>query len=409
MKEYEMTKKLALFLSLLLIAMVGCTATTASRLTEGSVDVFKGKAKCDIKELFKGGRMPNIVVTTKGTVIVVHGAYDGQKKQWWDKGVQVRRSEDGGESWGKPITIAPVGKNAGGAIVDDSNGDVLVFVEQSIWPHNPTEQAIYRSSNDGKTWKKELPVIIADSQGRKPVLCMAEHGITLMHGKDKGRLIRPSRYFGETGDRVENYPVTFNNAVYSDDGGKTWQASAPFPEMGTGEGCIAELTDGRIYYNSRRHWDPPESTYDKQKRWEAWSYDGGVTWKDAAISKVLPDNGNKPGGGVLSGLIRLPVKGRDILLYSSCRPGKRGRDRVNVSVWASFDGGKTWPVMRQIWNCPSAYSSMAVGRSATPSEGWIYVMAEAGKSHRYGGAQVARFDLSWLLDGELTGDGKLPQ
>ena len=34
----------------------------------------------------------------------------------------------------------------------------------------------------------------------------------------------------------------------SEDGGKTWQASAPFPAKGTGEATLAELSDGRIYY-----------------------------------------------------------------------------------------------------------------------------------------------------------------
>ena len=252
-------------------------------------------------------------------------------------------------------------------------------------------------------------MIKPDTEGRKASLQMAEHGIQLKRGKHKGRLIRPARYYGPGGDLGKNFPIAFNNALYSDDGGKSWLASTPFPAMGTGEGAVAELSDGRLYYDSRRHWDPKGSTYDKSMRWHAWSDDGGATWKDPAVSKVLPDGARgttRPGSGCLAGLIRLPVKDRDILIYSNCDSNKS--DRKNVSVWVSFDGAKTWPIMRRVFEGPSAYSSLNVGRAGTPSEGWIYIQMEAGKKHRYQGGQVARFNLTWLLDGKNTGDGELP-
>jgi len=162
---------------------------------------------------------------------------------------------------------------------------------------------------------------------------MAEHGITLRYGKHKGRLLRPARYYG-VADRQDIYHLTYNTAIYSDDGGKTWQTSERIPELGTGEGTVAELSDGRIYYNSRRHWDPKDAKYDRCMRWEAWSYDGGETWKDSTISKILPDGARASignGSGCMAGLVRLPVKGRDILLYSNC--DSKTENRTDVSVW----------------------------------------------------------------------------
>ncbi|MGZ0172220.1 MAG: exo-alpha-sialidase, partial [Planctomycetales bacterium] len=79
--------------------------------------------------------------------------------------------------------------------------------------------------------------------------------------------------------------------------------------------------------------------------------------------------------------------------------------RERGTVWASFDGGKTWPVKRLVYEGPSAYSSLTAGRPGTESEGWIYLHFEGGPK---GGSQVARFNLSWLAGGELTGDGDLP-
>jgi len=393
------------------ICWVAELSSAADRmLQEGPLEPFRGPARFDIQPIFEAGRLPNVVVTTRGTVIVVHGAFDGVKKEWWNKGVQVRRSEDGGKTWGKPITVANPGWNAGGAIVDETNGDILVFVEQFRWPKPPSEQSMHRSSDDGKTWKKELPAIKPDAKGNRPSLHMAEHGITLQRGAHKGRLLRPARYFGPGGDLRNNYSIGYNTAIYSDDHGKTWRTSGSFPENGTGEGCVAELSDGRIYYDSRRHWDPPKSKYDKSMRWNAWSTDGGATWKDAAISKILPDGarGSQAGGsGCMAGLVRLPVKGRDIILYSNC--DSRTGARQHVSVWASFDGAKTWPIKRRIFNGPSAYSSLNAGRPGTVSQGWIYAQLEAGKKHRYEGSQIARFNLSWVLGGQKTGDGELPK
>ena len=51
----------------------------------------------------------------------------------------------------------------------------------------------------------------------------------------------------------------------------------------------------------------------------------------------------------MGGLVRLPVAGRDVLIFSNIvSPGPR----QNGHVWASFDGGKTWPVKRQVYEGP---------------------------------------------------------
>jgi sialidase-1 len=105
----------------------------------------------------------------------------------------------------------------------------------------------------------------------------------------------------------------------------------------------------------------------------------------------------------MGGLVRLPIRGRDILIYSNCDSPS---GRVRTTVWASFDGAKTWPVKRLVHSGRGAYSSLSAGRPMTKSEGWIYLNFEGGPK---GGSTVARFNLSWLLEGEKTGDGDLPK
>jgi sialidase-1 len=194
--------------------------------------------------------------------------------------------------------------------------------------------------------------------------------------------------------------------MYSDDGGKTWQTSEPFPAYGTGEAAIAELSDGRIYYNSRRHLST--DGLNPRMRYIAWSYDGGHTWEDMSVSDVLPDGAQHVDYGLMAGLIRLPVDGHDILLFSNIDVPAIDEDEViphhlrttrreRGTVWASFDGGKTWPVSRLVTEGSFSYSSLAAGRKGTPSEGWIYLMYEEWERPRHG--HMVRFNLDWLTDG----------
>ena len=392
----------------LFFSPIGLAIAVAFVTVEGPIDAFQGEAKFDIQQLFTGGtpdqrgggRLPNVVVATDGTVLATYGGTGGNG-DWWDKGVQVRRSEDGGKTWGAPITIANPGWQGGGLTVDETTGNILAFIEDRYVGNDPggVELTIYRSADHGLTWQAQAGTVIhKDSNGNVPSMHMAEHGITLRRGKHKGRLLRPARDYAG-GDRGSQWSEMYTTAIYSDDGGKTWHSSDPFPALGTGEGTVAELSDGRIYYNTRRHYDPPGSTYDPTRRWEAWSDDGGATWKDPAIS-TLPDGSLEEGAnGCHGGLVRLPVGGRDILLYSNCdSPG----GRKNVTVWASFDGAKTWPIKRSVYSGPSAYSSLAAGRPGTPSEGWAYILLEGGETYRHEGAYLARFNLSWLLEGDTS-------
>jgi sialidase-1 len=197
-------------------------------------------------------------------------------------------------------------------------------------------------------------------------------------------------------------PYHYSTAVYSDDGGAVWQVSKPFPVLGTGEATLAELSDGRILYNSREHMS-------RGNRFFAWSHNGGDLWINASRSPDLPDGVRGSSYGCMGGMVRLPLAGRDVLLYSNLdtdageMPAQVGastsKGREKVTVWASFDGGQTWPVKRLVYDGPSAYSNLGVGRNGTPSQGKIYLIFEGGSSGCYEAVQVVAFNLSWLLNG----------
>lgn len=372
--------------STVILALAGVMAVLSThRACAADLSLDDGGAQLHVGQVFQNERFPNVVVTLQGTVLAT----------WGSSHIRARRSQDGGTTWGDEITIAKAGIHGGGTTVDETTGEILVFVEDQ---HPPAPLTVYRSKDDGRTWQAEKVTIHPDSSGKMPSMHMNEHGITLHHGEFKGRLLRPTRYYGQ-GNRPESlWPTHFTNAIYSDDGGKTWQTSEPFPENGTGEATLAELSDGRIYYNSRRHWAPEGKN--PRRRWTAWSDDGGATWGKATICEVLPDGPQNTNYGCMGGLVRLPIKGREILVYSNCDDPA---GRKHGTVWASFDGGTSWPLKRLVEGGAFAYSSLTAGRPGTVTEGWIYLHFESQ------GSKIARFNLSWLLAGEATGDGKLPE
>ena len=333
----------------------------------------------DSQKLFSSERFPNLIITKKGTLIAV----------WGSSKVIAKRSINGGKSWGNEIVIANPGFHGGGALVDEVNGNIFVFVEEGH-PISPLQ--IYISIDDGQTWNKHDTKISPDKNGNLPSMHMNESGITLNKGKYSGRLIRPSRYYGKNNSKKE-YPNHYSNAIYSDDRGKTWETSSPFPAFGTGEAAIEELSNGVLYYNSRRHYS--NDGLNPKLRHIAYSSDGGESWKDLTISKELPDGAQYRDYGLMGGLTRLPINEYDILLFSNIISKNIENGRTNGYVWASFDGGKTWPIKKCIDKGTFAYSSMISGRSGTVTDGMFFLLYETDS-----GAKFVRFNLKWLLNGE---------
>ncbi|MBI24867.1 MAG: glycosyl hydrolase [Roseibacillus sp.] len=335
-----------------------------------------------------------IVVAMDGSVLIFKGHNAPPEKP---KYITVKRSEDGGKTWSEEAKVGATTKvdgdmsddgrypnnnwtNLGNVMVDEGTGDIMVFLTTL-----KTAQKLFRSRDHGKTWKMEDTTIKPGRDGWMPATNGAcDPGVTIKYGSRKGRLLMPARVFVEYLNKGKNR-TRFNDlyamALYSDDRGRTWNSSEPFPIRGTGESGLVELKDGTIYHNSRTHMRPGN-------RRIAYSHDGGQTWVDEHEDDELFD-GPPDVYGCKAGLLRLPCDDRDILLFST--PGSR-ETRTDITVWVSFDGGKNWPVQRLIKKGPGNYTWLAAGRRGTSSEGMIYLLA--GKDW------MASFNLAWLLDGD---------
>jgi len=316
--------------------------------------------------------------------------YNGTIPNGWNGDIMVagdgtvltdRRSEDGGKTWGMPVPEL----GGAGRVLDEVTGDILKL-DPGGSGRKP-ENIMYRSRDNGLSFTKETIVRHEDKNGWVPMLVGCDAGITLRHGKHKGRLLAPARVFVEYAPSNLLYEQHYSSAIYSDDRGKTWYASAPYPVAGTGEAGLVELSDGTIYYNSRNH----NRTGNRDI---ARSYDGGETWVDQYIDPVLPD-GPPEFYGCKGGLCRLEIEGYDILIFSmndnpGTPPARHSTEgRINMTVWASFDGGKSWPVKRFVHK-NGGYSHLAAGRPGTPSEGLIYLTTTD---------LYVRFNLEWVTNG----------
>ena len=338
----------------------------------------------EVQDLYEGKqyRIPNVVVATDGSVLA-----------FAQMGRALRRSEDGGKTFSP---LQKVGDNAGSAIVDTNTGDVMVVDSRG--------GCLLRSQDHGKTWKREEIVVKPNPMGHGgpgnvPVQTgCSESGLTLQFGEHKGRLIMPARIQPPYGNNDQEWwPYNYNTAIFSDDGGKTWQTSGPV-QSGTGEGTLAEVSTGSIYYNSRSHMSVDH------RRQIAWSHNGGAMWVDWQVTTDLFEvgepfyfkYGTKPSYGCNAGLVRLPSEvtdGKDVLLFSA--PDNPGKSRHRMTVFASFDRGLTWPVKRLVNEGMSAYSSLAAG-----PDGTIYLLFERGEEKLYDHTALARFNLAWLMENQ---------
>jgi len=361
-----------------------CFCVLAGRCMAEDAAEPEGTPVFEVRDLFESVRIPKIVVAADGSVLA-----------FAKSGRVIRRSTDGGKTWS---AARDVGKDAGGnAIIDEATGHVLVV--------RAGRALLWRSRDHGVTWQREKIVVKSNAAGYGSPdsgvpagTGASESGITLRHGKHKGRLLMPARVQPPKGNNDQEWwPYNCNCAIYSDDGGKTWQTSDPV-QSGTGEGTLAELSDGRIYYNSRCH-----MAVDHRRR-IAWSHDGGHMWTDWQVAEDLFEvgqpfyfkYGTKPSYGCNAGLVRMPPEatgGKDVLLFST--PDNPGGSRVKMTVWASFDGAKTWPLKRLVYKGPSAYSSLAASKNGT-----IYLLFERGRKKLYESIAVARFNLDWLAGGQ---------
>ncbi len=331
-------------------------------------------------------RIPSALVTPKGTVLAF---CEGRRKGRGDSGdidLVLRRSIDGGATWGPLQVVWDDGANTCGnpcPVVDRSTGTIWLMmthnlgkdVERDIIAGRSEGSRtvwISKSDDDGVTWSKPEEIT---ASVKKPDWAWFATGPGVGIQLRDGRLVVPCDAITLGGAKAHSL------VIFSDDHGRSWKAGGTASDRHN-ECQVAELEDGRLLLNMRNHGSPI------RRRGVAESRDGGLTWSEARTDEGLPEPVCQ--ASLLRYTLR-PARAKNRLLFSN--PGTE-KTRTRMTVRLSYDEGRTWPVSRILHEGPSAYSCLAV--LGDLSIGCLY---ERGDRTPYEKITFARFSLEWLTDG----------
>lgn len=337
-------------------------------------------------------RIPALVQTKDGALLAF---CEGRKAGRGDSGnidLLMRRSEDGGRTWSPTVVIWDDEGNTCGnpcTVVDQVSGAISLLATHNLGIDHERQIIdlkskgtrtvwLLRSTDDGKTWSEPKEITATTKQPNWTWYATGPGaGIQIKHGLYKGRLVIPCDHIeAETKDY-------YSHAIYSDNGGLTWELGGSTPEDQVNECELVELTDppGRLMLNMRN--------YDRNNRTRqtALSDDGGLTWRSQKHDPVLIEPICQ------ASIRRLSWPSRDakgVILFAN-PASQKGREKMTVRV--SYDDAATWAHSKLINEGFSAYSCL---ETLTPSSAaFLYEGAKAdGKT--YGRITFVRFGLNWL-------------
>ncbi|MBQ4087061.1 MAG: DUF2341 domain-containing protein [Clostridia bacterium] len=255
----------------------------------------------------------------------------------YSQSIYLRRSTDGGRTWGEPTPIVtdalPTGRNEGGSFIEDGNRIFFIYYQ-------------YRGFVDNDVSKSDckMAMIYTDDSGYNwsaPAIIHTGHSYSLTYSNGIVTSVKDGD--GPNVDYVIPYGLQYDSTgsfatttIYSKDCGKTWQSSesviridALGTEGGVSESSVAELSDGRLLMLMRCQVAGVVNFY------QSFSSDYGVTWDTSpTVSGVVAVN-------------TLPVLRKDrenlMLLWSGHNLlGANTYLRFPLTAAYSEDDGKTW-------------------------------------------------------------------
>ncbi|MBM3804473.1 MAG: exo-alpha-sialidase [Acidimicrobiia bacterium] len=381
-------------LSLLIIASaMGCS--TGNRGSKGALleqtDVFVAG-----QDGVAQYRIPVLVTSNKGTLLAF---CDARVKRSGDPpndiDLVMKRSTDGGRTWGPLKTLVDNGEEAiadSCGLVDRQTGTIWVFSVYAPVGVGSSNAAVgltgatffykaIKSDDDGETWSQPIDIT---PMVKKPEWSAGSTGVGKGIQMRNGRLVVP-RYHadyhrpGSTGTEETTYSSSY--VSYSDDHGQTWKMGADAESQGTTNECqVAEMADGSLLLNMR-------GTRGNNRK-TARSRDGGITWTDAVEDLQLIEPRCQ---GSLESYTNAIDHDKNRLLFANPASLKR----QNMTVRLSYDDGRTWPVAKQIHAGPAAYSCLTVLADMTAA-----CLYERGDKSAYEKITYARFNVEWLTGGK---------
>ncbi len=397
-------KRAALFVSLIIISLLGFSQSSGFIRKQ---IVFNPETTG-----FYIFRIPSIVTTKKGNIMVFAEGRKGKGGDWDPSNLVYRASYDAGQTWTDLSILVDKGNTTCSNAVP-----IFDFFEDKIhllFTVGYNSVFYMYSLDEGISW--ENPLNITDAfEGFKAIYPWKVVATGPGHGTQlsSGRIIVPI-WFSSSGelDTINNtlphYP-SVTGLLYSDDFGKSWLVgdiispnndTLVFPN----EASCVELASGEVMFNMRN-----ESL--NYRRLVSYSPDGVSGWSKPYYS----DNFFEP--ICHASMIRYsvqPFQDKNRILFTNPDSrmipwsSKRGttikaapkRQRSNLTLRLSYDEGITFPVYKEIEEAYAGYSDLSVG-----PDGIIHCLYECGlktSNNRFlpGNISLSSFDLQWATNGK---------
>ena len=356
-------------------ASTGCASSVPYVSGEGGYDTY---------------RIPATVTTGLGTVLAFAEGRLGGAGDTGNIDVVLRRSGDGGCTWG-PLHVVAAGdgdtRGNPAPVVDPRTGAIVLLTsynsgavtEAQIMRGEVTKEQsrrvfVQRSRDDGRHFTP--PRDITDEvkpTGWRWYATGPGHAVALMRGPHAGRLVVPANHSAappagspDTGQEARYYGA---HAIYSDDGGRSWRLgfvdSSYDGVDNANESSAAQLPDGRLYFSAR-----DQNGTSVGNRLDAYSGDGGESLdRPYAVQPMLNDV------PVVQGSVLQLVGRKAPLLFSG--PSVPTARRA-MAIWRSEDGGETFTKVLTVSAEPAAYSDLV-----QVDRGTVGLLYETGVSGPY--------------------------
>ena len=339
-----------------------------------------GAAGVEKTDLFAGGdggyaayRIPGLVAVGAGRAEAVLAYCEARRHNsadWGEIDVLMRRSTDGGATWGpaKRVATPPADAKPNGVAPRREGGGITVNNPVAIAGRDGVVHFLYcveysrcfytRSVDAGATFSEPVEITAAFEKFRpdydwKVIATGPGHGIRLVQFPGGGppfpadRLVVP--VWLSTAAEGPHRPSRVAT-IYSDDDGKTWQRGDIVPTPGLvnpSETAVAQV-DARVILNIRHEGEP-------HLRAVVTGPDGATKWGPVRFDRALPEPVCM--GSMLS-MGRPGSRKATRLLF--CNPhNPDGRERKNLTVKMSLTGGGQWEHSMTVEPGPSGYSDLA--------------------------------------------------
>ncbi|MEU9985213.1 sialidase family protein [Streptomyces sp. NPDC048045] len=308
--------------------------------------------------------------TTGGTVLAfAEGRRDGAGDTG-DIDVVLRRSVDGGCTWGAMTVVAAGQGDTRGnpaPVVDPRTGAVVLVTSSNsgtvtedqimrgkVAPEQGRRVFVQRSWDDGGHFTAPHEITAEVKRpGWRWYATGPGHALALTHGKHAGRLLIPADHSAappagshDTGREARYYGA---HALYSDDDGRTWHLGFVDDTYdgvaNANETSAAQLPDGRLYIGSR-----DQNGSSPGNRLDGYSSDGGTTLdRPLAVQSTLDDVPVTQGS-----VLQLRGPAAPLLFSGPSVPTVRRA----MALWSSTDGGATFAKALTLSARRAAYSDL---------------------------------------------------